>query len=105
VFGRREYGGKSLEGASNIVFSNGGFDPWSTGGVLPGDVPASSSLETVFLPEGAHHLDFMFSHPEDPPSVLEARQHEKAAIVAWAAEAWSKRGSSGPAAALINSRR
>ena len=105
VFGRREYGGKSLEGASNIVFSNGGFDPWSTGGVLPGDVPASSSLETVFLPEGAHHLDFMFSHPEDPPSVLKARKNEKAAIVAWAAEAWSKRGSSGPTAALINSRR
>ena len=98
-FGRREYGGKSLAGASNIVFSNGGFDPWSTGGVLPGDVPASSSLETLFLPEGAHHLDFMFSHPDDPPSVREARQNEKAAIAAWAAEGRSKRGSGGAAAA------
>jgi len=96
-FGRREFGGKNLAGASNIVFSNGGFDPWSTGGVLPGDEDPRRSLLTAFMPEGAHHLDFMFSHPEDPDSVLKARAKEKAAIIAWAAEARARRrqGASG----------
>lgn len=30
----QQWGGKNIKTASNIVFSNGEFDPWSAGGVL-----------------------------------------------------------------------
>eukprot|EP00927_Polykrikos_kofoidii_P017959 TRINITY_DN18248_c0_g1_i1.p1 TRINITY_DN18248_c0_g1~~TRINITY_DN18248_c0_g1_i1.p1 ORF type:complete len:515 (-),score=64.31 TRINITY_DN18248_c0_g1_i1:127-1671(-) len=73
-----EFGGTA--GASNIVFSNGLYDPWSSGGVLK-DV--SDSAVAVIIPEGAHHLDLMFSHPLDPESVKTARRVELAHIQKW----------------------
>jgi len=67
-------------GASNIVFSNGLYDPWSSGGVLR-DV--SESAVAVVIPEGAHHLDLFFSDPEDPESVKQARRTELAHVAKW----------------------
>lgn len=47
------YGGLKLGAASNIVFSNGLLDPWSSGGVTKN---ISSSVVAVVLDLGAHHL-------------------------------------------------
>ncbi|RLN65453.1 hypothetical protein BBJ29_001154 [Phytophthora kernoviae] len=76
-----EYGGmKALRAASNIVFSNGDFDPWSATGVLES---LSPSVVTVPVPGGAHHLDLFFTHPLDPPAITKARQTELAYVRKW----------------------
>ena len=67
------YGGRSLEAASNIVFSNGLLDPWSSGGVLK---PVGGTAALI-IPEGAHHLDLRASNPNDPVSVVDARKKER----------------------------
>lgn len=78
------YGGKKLDAASNIIFSNGLLDPWSSGGVLR---TLSKSVVALIIPEGAHHLDLRGSNPNDPPSVIKARQIEKKFIEKWIIEA------------------
>ncbi|KAG7667890.1 hypothetical protein Ndes2526B_g01702 [Nannochloris sp. 'desiccata'] len=83
-----EWGGRRLEAASNIVFSNGGRDPWRSGGVLKS---LSDTLVAVNIPEGAHHLDLMFSNKDDPESVIEARKVEEEHIVRWIEEARERR--------------
>ena len=67
------YGGRSLEAASNIVFSNGLLDPWSSGGVLK---PVGGTAALI-IPEGAHHLDLRAANPKDPVSVVDARKKER----------------------------
>ncbi|CAI9736836.1 lysosomal Pro-X carboxypeptidase isoform X1 [Octopus vulgaris] len=75
-----EYGGKNIQAASNIVFSNGLLDPWSAFGVLKN---ISDTLISVIIPEGAHHLDLRFKNIDDPPSVTEARNIEQMHIRKW----------------------
>ncbi|CAK4620407.1 unnamed protein product [Aphanomyces euteiches] len=79
---RTEYGSPQslLASTSNIVFSNGGFDPWSSGGVLSTSNP---TITLVDIPEGAHHLDLMFSDPLDPSSVTHARRVEVQKMHEW----------------------
>ncbi|GAB9469918.1 hypothetical protein Gpo141_00007180 [Globisporangium polare] len=88
-YGNMEYGGlKALRAASNIVFSNGNYDPWSATGVLE-----TLSDSVVYLPieGGAHHLDLFFTHPMDPPAVTQARQTELQHIRKWVEEFYAKK--------------
>eukprot|EP00043_Microstomoeca_roanoka_P020441 m.249570 g.249570 ORF g.249570 m.249570 type:complete len:554 (+) comp17167_c0_seq1:4290-5951(+) len=73
---------KDFADVSNIVFSNGGLDPWSAGGVLTN---ISDSVFALFIPNGAHHLDLMFSDPADPDDVKVARSFELEQISRWIA--------------------
>ena len=73
-------GGKRITDASNIIFSNGAYDPWSRGGVQHSPSP---SLIAVTIPSGAHHIDLMFSDEADPPDVSAARQKEMGIIHGW----------------------
>lgn len=59
-----------FRGTSNIVFSNGLLDPWSVFGVLE-DV--SDSVVAVIIPEGAHHLDLMYSRTDDSQELTRTR--------------------------------
>jgi len=73
------YGGRDLEAASNIIFSNGLLDPWSSGGVLR----PVGGCTAVIIPEGAHHLDLRAANPRDPISVRDARKTERKFIEKW----------------------
>jgi len=75
-----EYGGFNISAASNIVFSNGGLDPWYGYGVLKSDNP---SIVPVFIEDGAHHLDLRTSNPLDPQTVINARNTHKDNIRKW----------------------
>uniref|UniRef100_U5ET05 Lysosomal Pro-X carboxypeptidase n=1 Tax=Corethrella appendiculata TaxID=1370023 RepID=U5ET05_9DIPT len=74
------YGGRSLDAASNIVFSNGLLDPWSGGGVLRNSNP---KIKIVLITEGAHHMDLRAAHEKDPGSVIGARKVHIKSIQEW----------------------
>jgi len=74
------YGGLNLTGSSNIVFTNGLLDPWSSGGVLRS---LSDSLVAVIIPNGAHHLDLRGADPADPQDVQDARRVQREFIGVW----------------------
>ncbi|KAG9348403.1 hypothetical protein JZ751_002138 [Albula glossodonta] len=78
------YGGKNIKAHSNIIFSNGGLDPWSGGGVTKS---LSESLVAIMIPEGAHHLDLRYNSNYDPESVLNARALEKKYFKLWIKQA------------------
>lgn len=103
------YGGLDLaRHVSNVVFSNGLLDPWSAFGVpLPSSSSSAydSSVAVVLIPEGAHHLDLMFSHPDDPPSVRAARQTELKHVAKWVAAAADRQQGAAAAAAPDSRRR
>ncbi|RQM28889.1 hypothetical protein B5M09_003943 [Aphanomyces astaci] len=75
------YGGwAGIRAASNIVFSNGNFDPWGGYGVWESQ---SDSVIAIPIDQGGHHLDLMFSNEADPQSVRDAREQEKHEIRKW----------------------
>ncbi|RLN70090.1 hypothetical protein BBJ28_00006452, partial [Nothophytophthora sp. Chile5] len=84
LWAQTEYGGmKALRAASNIVLSNGNFDPWSALGVLKS---LSPSVVAVPVAGGAHHLDLFFTHPLDPPALTAAREVELTHMRRWVDE-------------------
>lgn len=62
------------------ALSNGGLDPWSSGGVTQN---ITQSVVSILIPEGAHHLDLRYSHNLDPPSVRAARALELKYFQKW----------------------
>ena len=71
-----------------FFISNGKLDPWSGYGVLKSPSP---SITTVFIEEGAHHLDLRSSNPLDPQSVIDARNIHKKQIQKWMDEHHQKK--------------
>lgn len=75
------YGGlNALPSASNIVFSNGLLDPWSSGGVKHN---ISESVTAILLPHGAHHVDLFFSNANDTWDITWAREYHRQQIRTW----------------------
>lgn len=79
------------------MFTNGGLDPWSAGGVVR---TLSPTMIAVVIPEGAHHLDLMWSNDEDPDSVKIAREVQAQEVERWIREARHSKPTSDPSVAL-----
>lgn len=75
-------------GASNILFSNGLLDPWSSGGFLSN---LSDSMPSLLIPEGGHHVDLYWSDPADLPSYAAVRAQERQILAGWV-DAWRRSG-------------
>jgi hypothetical protein len=45
-----------------------------------------TGLYSFLIEGGGHHLDLMFSHPDDPPAVTHARKFEMQQIKRWLEE-------------------
>ena len=63
---------------SNIIWSNGKYDPWSMGGILS-DI--SPDMKVYLIDKGAHHFDL--HEPKDttdPNSVKDVRRKETETI-------------------------
>eukprot|EP00253_Pinus_taeda_P017692 PITA_17692 len=80
-----EYGGHDIRKvlkhvASNIIFSNGLWDPWSSGGVKEN---ISESIVTLPTQNGTHCQDLLQSSPDDPGWLKEQRSAEIEYIKSW----------------------
>ena len=74
------WGGKRIQAASNIIFSNGERDPWYAGGVLD---EVNPSIHIIKIPNACHHEDLRPSGPNDPPALLQVREKEATIIRDW----------------------
>uniref|UniRef100_A0A348G600 Lysosomal Pro-X carboxypeptidase n=1 Tax=Odontomachus monticola TaxID=613454 RepID=A0A348G600_ODOMO len=79
----QQYGCKNLSSVTNINFSNGLLDPWTSGGVLRN---LSSSAIAILIPNAAHHLDLRESNSNDPYSVILTRKIHRYSIKKWIEE-------------------
>lgn len=78
----QQYGCEDFS-ATNINFSNGLLDPWTSGGVLRN---LSESAVAIVIPEGAHHLDLRETNTNDPYSITLTRQFHQYSIKKWIEE-------------------
>ena len=94
----REFGGYKIsdnpEGVTNLIWSNGGMDPWHGGGFYPRDKPGAAGMEGkthvqrgsnhyIWIRRGAHHGDLRSASPGDPEELTAARELETSIIAGW----------------------
>ncbi|XP_012527279.1 lysosomal Pro-X carboxypeptidase [Monomorium pharaonis] len=79
----QQYGCEDFTSATNIVFSNGLLDPWTSGGVMRN---FSESVISILIPDAAHHLDLRETNPNDPYAVLLTRKFHRLSIKKWIQE-------------------
>ncbi|KAI6705769.1 hypothetical protein NL676_008731 [Syzygium grande] len=68
--------------ASNIIFSNGLQDPYSSGGVLKN---ISSTVVAIYTTKGSHTLDILGAKESDPDWLVEQRKTEIKIMKKWLA--------------------
>ena len=102
-----EFGGYKIAdnsdktGVTNLIWSNGGMDPWHGGGFYPGgQLPNSTTpllhtneergIHYIWIRRGAHHGDLRGPSPSDPSELTAARTQEEAIIAGWIQDASRK---------------
>ena len=93
-----QFGGYEIsdnpEGVTNVIWSNGGMDPWHGGGFYPGDKPGEAGMQGqahvhkngnhyIWIRRGAHHGDLRSASPGDPAELTAARALETDIIRGW----------------------
>ncbi len=58
---------------------------------------SSPSVVVLLIPDGAHHVDLMYSHEGDTEAIRQARQVELEHMRAWVAGYWARREGRDPA--------
>lgn len=80
------FGGRDINrdfyNATNIIFSNGEFDPWRAGGITYNVTEDWGSI-AVYIEKAAHHLDLRAPNDTDPDSVKVARDVMMATMKKW----------------------
>jgi pimeloyl-ACP methyl ester carboxylesterase len=76
----------NIQAGSNIFLTNGQLDPWRAAGIQSVPRGSHDSIIVRTIKGGAHHFDLRPSHPLDPPSVIEVRNDEMAAMEKWIQE-------------------
>ena len=71
---------KDFASSSNIIFSNGKYDPWHGGGVL---TDCMVNNKVILMDKSGHHLDLRTPHDEDPADVKNGRETEMELITKW----------------------
>lgn len=71
---------KDFASASNIIFSNGAYDPWHAGGITAN---ITENTIALYIEKSAHHLDLREPNDADPWTLTEARAVEMAWIKKW----------------------
>ncbi|CAB3402272.1 unnamed protein product [Caenorhabditis bovis] len=65
--------GLTLDGASNLILTQGHLDPWSGGGFAENATDVSRGIYVMEIPASAHHLDLRQPNTCDPNTVTNAR--------------------------------
>ncbi|KAM7287138.1 hypothetical protein ISCGN_030832 [Ixodes scapularis] len=81
-----EYGTRFWN-SSNIIFSNGEFDPWTSLGYLS---PKTETVIPILIGESAHQEDLAFGAPADRHDLTRAREQERRNVRKWIEEAERK---------------
>lgn len=85
----QQWGGPVMTSqVSNIIYSSGYLDPWGAGGVLPNAKLGHNSI-SLWIEHGAHHVDIRSPAPEDPQSIVNARNIEIEYVSKWILEYWA----------------
>lgn len=80
----RKYMLEPLQTASNIIFSNGGFDP-VRGFSSSSDLNSTSHLVAASAPGMAHTYDLFRTRTDDPEDILSLRSHQNEMVTEWLA--------------------
>merc|ERR1712071_93736 len=69
---------------SNIIFTNGRYDPWRAGTVPESAQNLENDVLLINIEDGAHHSELFAPSPNDPDSIQHARGLIEAYVLKWA---------------------
>ena len=69
---------------SNIIFTNGKYDPWRAGAVPKSAENKENDVILINIEEGAHHSELFAPGEDDPESIVHARNMIEEYVLKWA---------------------